>query len=241
MVLHGWGTDSFFTSPIASLFPKRPVLLLDLPGYGCNYELSQLSVNFEETAEAVLASIPEDCDLMAWSLSSLLAIKICSLPQATIHALITVCGTPRFPADPNWPGFPFNLVLKLQRFFTPQRANHMLKLFFATQCSRKDIAPEVQSFLSEGSTLQHKHAYVSLKAELENLVLIDERMDLNNLKIPCLHIFGAQDRLVTCALAEYLKTGSDRFCLTFEHSAHMPFLTEPERFVREINHFCSLQ
>ncbi len=241
VVMHGWGTDSFFTSPIASLFPTRPVLLLDLPGYGINYDLQQLSSDFEQSAAAVAEVLPQDCDLMAWSLSSLLAIKTCALSFRPVHTLITICGTPRFPADPNWPGFPFKLVLKLKRFFTPERANHMLRLFFAAQCAQKTIAPQVQSFLREGGTLQHQHAFETLKSELENMAQIDERMDLKNLSIPCLHIFGAEDRLIPSALSSKLKTGPNRFCLVFEHSAHMPFLTEPERFVREVEYFCSLK
>lgn len=77
VVTPGWATDSNFLKPFVSLFPDYNVILLDMPGYGKSEELKQFSISTRQTANLILNSIPKDCTLISWSLSTLAASCAC--------------------------------------------------------------------------------------------------------------------------------------------------------------------
>ena len=76
-----------------------------------------------------------------------------------------------------------------------------------------------------------------LERGLKAMADIDLRLDLINLKQPCLHLFGAYDKLVPAKLAFILKKYPHHEVFIFEKSGHMPFLTEPETFFKVVNNF----
>ena len=237
VVLHGWGTDSHFTQPIASLFPERPVILLDMPGYGINANYPHCCEDFEELAHTLCISLPEGCDLMSWSLSSLVAIRCCKLHPEHFKSLVTVCGTPFFPEAEDWPGFSKAMIEKIEKNFTRTRAAHLLNLFFSMQCLSASNTLSVKTFIKESSVPQKKTKYETLKAELQQMAGIDERHDLQALKIPCLHLFGELDRLIPAALAEKISFNLNHQTFVFKNSAHMPYLTEPKLFAQVVRNF----
>ena len=149
VISHGWATDSLFTKPIAKLFPERRILLLDLPGYGLNKsnKLNPIEDNF---IDLFLSKIPNNCDLLSWSLSTLTAIKTCKFDyNKKIDSLITVCGAPRFPSDPTWPGFSSRYVIQTKALFTELKSKRLLRLFFMLQCQSPLNSDEVNSFLKD--------------------------------------------------------------------------------------------
>lgn len=237
VVLHGWGTDSHFTQPIASLFPERPVILVDMPGYGINADHPEVGYNFDELVQTLYLSLPKACDLMSWSLSSLVAIRCCKLHPDHFKSLITVCGTPYFPEAEDWPGFSRAMILKIERNFTRERAEHLLNLFFSMQSLNTGNTLSVKTFIKESSVPQKITKYETLKAGLHQMRTIDERADLRSLKIPCLHLFGRSDRLIPAAIAEKITFNLNHQCHIFEQSAHMPYLTEPLQFAQVVRSF----
>ena len=76
-----------------------------------------------------------------------------------------------------------------------------------------------------------------LVAGLHKMAYADHREAFNAIKIPCLHIFGAKDRLVLPDLAKHLIQPPYHVCSVLQDSAHMPFLSEPENFKKVINLF----
>ncbi len=237
-VLHGWATDHHFTQPIASLFPGRQILICDLPGYGISKPLKSSDRNLDATAKVIIGSLPDGCDLMAWSISSIYALKACALAPKKFRSFISVCGSPRFPEDPAWPGFPFELILKCMRYFTPERYEKLLKLFFSMQGRNNDRSTAVNTFLKECTKVQNPVSFDILRAQLDDMRETDLRADLDNLEIPSLYIFGRYDRLVPCAIADLLRDPFKRQCEIFEKSAHLPYLTEPRLFAKTVNRFC---
>lgn len=47
-----------------------------------------------------------------------------------INSLVTICGSPRFPSDPNWKGMSAVKILKCNTKLTPRRLNMVLNIFF---------------------------------------------------------------------------------------------------------------
>ena len=242
VLLHGWGADSTFLMPIAKMFADRNIMAIDFPGYGFNYSKISSIRTFEDTASCLLESIPKDSDVLAWSLSSLYAIRAASMDCSNkIDSIITMCGTPRFPKDPNWPGLPSNIVVKCKRLLTPRRCSRLLKYFTHLQ------AVEIDKICPDSILLNHllshmpEVSYEALYAGIEAMSLIDEREDFKFLKIPTFHLFGAKDRLVPSATSELLLRKKTATSKIFEHSAHVPHITEPILFERSLRQFfCNL-
>ena len=238
IVSHGWATDSNFTLPIAKIFKHRKVMLLDFPGYGLNSHLKEINPYGHEFIELLYKALPPKCDFLAWSLSSLLAIKLCNLDKGTkIDKLITVCGTARFPSDPNWPGFSGHYVMQTKRVFTKIRFKKLLRLFYALQCQSSLNTEANNIFLKQASQNMQIPNFEVLERGLKAMADIDLRLDLFNLKQPCLHLFGAHDNLVPAQLAFNLKRSPNHEVFIFEKSGHMPFLTEPDTFFAVVNNF----
>ncbi len=241
VLLPGWGTNGSFLLPIARMFEDRPVLLIDLPGYGKSAHLSGFANDFSGTVRLLLNTLPANCDLLSWSLSTPFAIKVCSLAPQRINSLITVCGTPRFPRDPNWPGMSSTLVLKCQRLLTPHRCERLLRFFFKLQAIDAGTGSGTGSgdFLFLLERLRHSPlpSYSVLMAGIKQMAALDLRQEFKYLKVPCLHLFGAADRLVPPALAQKVQISPLHQSYVFEHSAHNPYLTEPQTFERVIRGF----
>ena len=65
----------------------------------------------------------------------------------------------------------------------------------------------------------------------------DLREALFSVKVPCLHLFGAKDRLVKVESASCVVDLPYHNTAILHNSAHMPFLSEPDEFKRVINLF----
>lgn len=237
IVTHGWATDSSFTLPIVDLFSTRKVMLLDLPGYGINSHFANINPYSEEFLAKLHDSLPPHCDILSWSLSSLLAIALCAYDKRQkIDKLITICGTPRFPADPNWPGFPGHFVLQTKKLFTKERFQKMLRLFYALQCKSAFNSPENNAFIKDAAKKMIVPNFEVLDRGLKSMSDIDLRVCLKNLPQPCFHLFGEHDNLVPAKQAEYLKRFKHQ-TFVFKNSGHMPFLTEKELFKQIVLRF----
>ena len=238
VLLHGWGADTTFLMPIAKMFPDRNIIAIDLPGYGFNLDLFHKVHTFEETAKAILESIPHHSDMLAWSLGSLFAFRACSLDcMHKIDSLITLCGTPRFPQDPNWPGMKSNIVIKCKSLLTKTRCKRIIKYFTKLQSVEIDRVCPDSVLLEHLLKCMPEVSYEALQFGIDTMSFVDERDDFNFIKIPTFHLFGAKDRLVPSVTSEKLLLKKSAKCYIFENSAHVPHLTEPIIFERKLRNF----
>jgi pimeloyl-ACP methyl ester carboxylesterase len=230
-VTHGWAADSSFTSCIPALFPARRVILIDLPGYGRSAELAPAASDFDLTLKLLSNTLPEECDLMCWSLSTLLGIALCARGMFK-GRLITVCGSPRFPESPGNPGIKQRYCMKLRRFMTPKTARHLVGIFYAVQrqgLGGERIAECMRNFRLPPCSV--------LKAGVDLMYAGDEREDFAAMPNRALHIFGRRDLLVPPQQAVIMARRSASSCIVMENSAHMPFITEPEAFSKAVDNF----
>ena len=238
VVTPGWATDSNFLKPFVSLFPDYNVILLDMPGYGKSEELKQFSISTRQTANLILNSIPKDCTLISWSLSTLAASCACYADtEKKIKRFISICGTPRFPSDPNWPGFDYRYVLKCLKLFDEGRNIRSIKLFFKMQTQGGLLTKEQNQFILEACDKMGSIDPQVLRNGLFKMAYSDHREAFFNIKIPCFHIFGAKDRLVKQEIALKIMDPKYHLCAVLQSSAHMPFLTEGEELSKLIRIF----
>lgn len=237
-VTHGWGTDHNFMLCFKDLFPDYRILLADMPGYGKSRHLKQFAGYPGLTGQLILNTIPHNSILLSWSLSTLSGIEAsCMDKEHKIDRFISVCGTPRFPCDPNWPGFDYKYVLRCQQLFSNPKNQRLLKLFFIkqTQCSTlpKD---QCDNFIKAYENMLPVDMEVLHKG-LMCMAHYDLREALFSIKVPCLHLFGAKDRLVKVESASCVIDLPYHNTAILHNSAHMPFLSEPDEFKRVINLF----
>lgn len=231
-VTHGWAADSEFTKSLVSLFPKFRIMLIDLPGYGKSAHLKEYCQTLDTVAAMIACTVPKDAVLMSWSLSTLYAIRACTLYKDHFKALITVCGAPRFPDEQGNPGFNQRYIKKLNESFNERTFLRLVRLFYS-----------VQGNSAGGSTIAECFArfnippFEVLNSGIKHMLQGDERDELTKLSIPVLHVFGQKDLLVPAKQQTVLKSSKKSSSFTFENSAHLPFITEPDNFKAVIEKF----
>ena len=120
---------------------------------------------------------------------------------------------------------------------TCPKNQRLLKLFFIkqTQCSTlpKD---QCDNFIKAYENMLPVDMEVLHKG-LMCMAHYDLREALFSVKVPCLHLFGAKDRLVKVESASCVVDLPYHNTAILHNSAHMPFLSEPDEFKRVINLF----
>ncbi len=231
-VTHGWAADSEFTKSLIPLFPNFRIMLIDLPGYGRSAHLRDYCQDLDTVATLIAHTVPENTVLMSWSLSTLYAIRACALYKEHFKALITVCGAPRFPDEEGNPGFNQRYIKKLNESFNERTFMRLVRLFYS-----------VQGNSAGGRTIAECFArfkippFEVLNSGILHMLQGDERAELTTLSIPVLHIFGRNDLLVPATQQAVLNRAEKSSIYTFENSAHLPFITEPDIFKAVIGEF----
>ncbi len=231
-ITHGWAADSEFTKSIVSLLPNFRIMLIDLPGYGKSAHLKDYCQDLDTVASMIAHTVPKGAILISWSLSTLYSIRACSLFKDHFKALITVCGTPRFPDEEGNPGFNQRYIKKLNDNFNERTFLRLVRLFYSIQgnsAGGKAIAECFARFRIP--------PFEVLNAGIKHMLQGDEREDLKKLSIPVLHIFGLQDLLVPSSVQTVLKSTPKSSIHTFQGSAHLPFITEQNCFKAVIEKF----
>lgn len=167
---------------------------------------------------------------------SLLDCRLCPNPKSPyVRSLITICGSPRFPSDPNWAGMSAIKILKCNTVLTPHRVGLVLRLFYRMMASSSTAKEE--AYIQEVTSKHNQVPYEVLQAGIKIVTYLDERPTLQNLKVPSLHLFGAHDPLVPCSIASFFNQAPLHSSYVFPYSAHNPYLSEPERFKQVVSNF----
>lgn len=238
VITPGWATDHHFLESIVELFPNYHILLVDMPGYGKSKHLAEFSSSTRQTGNLLLNTIPKNSILMSWSLSTLAAIRaIAADKKHQIEKFISICGTPKFPCDPNWPGIDYKYVVKAQKLFDDGKNPRSIKLFFKMQTQTGFLSKEQSNLVMNAYEKMGEIDTKVLENGLLKMAYADHREAFNNIKIPCLHIFGRKDKLVKADLANKIINPPYHLCSVLENSAHLPFITEPNEFKAIVNLF----
>ena len=102
VLLSGWGFDSRAMAPLAqALQPLADVWLVDLPGFGGSSPL--LAWRCEQVLEQLASVLPNNCQLIGWSLGGMLALAYAQRYPTRVSGLVTLGSNGCFVAQPSWP------------------------------------------------------------------------------------------------------------------------------------------
>lgn len=240
VLLHGWGSHSGVWHTFADELAKRYRLtLIDLPGHGGS-NVIEGGDDLNTVVDAVLQAAPEHAHWLGWSLGGMLTWAAALRAPDRVASITTLASSPKFISDDNWVGTDLATLGGFGRALQedPQQT---LTGFIALQLLGVENAAQL------GKTLKKRLFETENASDPQGLIHglsllkdIDLRNGLKDITCPQLNIFGRLDNIVPEGTAEQLRTiHPNAHIVTFEHDAHIPFLSSPEKTLALVHkHLC---
>ncbi len=230
VLLHGWGLNAEVWRYIAERWaPHFRLHLVDLPGYGRSRDFGALTL--PEMTDAVLAQAPEKAVWLGWSLGGLVASQAALSAPQRVEALITVASSPCFAAqDDAWPGIRPEVLHGFQQQLS-EDFQRTVERFLALQTLGSESARQDAKLLKSMVLDLPIPPVAVLNGGLEILNHDDLRIEMQNLTLPFLRIYGALDGLVPRKIIPLLDALWPRSqSIKIEKASHAPFISHPDVF-----------
>lgn len=240
VLLHGWGSDSrIFDTFIERLRQQRPVIAVDLPGFGASGPWPDVSMAL--ILDALAGQLPERFDLLGWSLGGMIATAFTAEFPQRVNKLITLACNATFVVREQWPAaMPAAVYEQFCDFFAAAPAD-CLKQFCGLQSKgdlqQRQLIKQLRNILPDTSGADwppndNWRQWLALMGEIDNRNL------LAGLECPTLHLFGAKDSLVPVMAAEYLaRLKPDHRVGVLPDIAHCLHHTAQDAVCAHINNF----
>jgi len=233
VLVHGWGSNRRTWAPLAgALAGQFRLHYLELPGHGENRE--PWPDTPRQLIDSWLETLPTKAIYLGWSLGGSLALLLAERYPERVQAVITLASNPCFVARPDWSTA---MAGKDFEHFRQRLARNPAKLrrYFARLQTRGDKrAASVRQQLEAEARLGEATA-AGLAAGLDTLAGLDLRSCVQQLAVPHLALFGQQDALVPCAVADSLPSCSSVW--TLGDCGHAPHLSRPEAVAARVVDF----
>lgn len=231
VLLHGWGLSSDIWAPVIDrLSPHYRLTLIDIPGLGKSAAIENDSI--AATSEALLEVAPQKALWIGWSLGGALALEAACLAPFRVSGLLMVAATPCFIQREGWPGAMDTKVFEAFADGVALNPAKTLSRFAMLQTQGSQSARDELKHLKRVIAGAEPEA---LGATLD-LLREDLRPQLRALSVPATLLLGLHDQLVPASLAGAVAAVNPAIEVQlFEHSAHLPFLSEPDRFEVALN------
>jgi len=225
----GWGLGR---GPLAALATTLDATLIDLPGY----RDTPPTEDFMLAADALAERLAPGTSLIGWSLGGMLSLAAAARHPERIGQLTLIAGTASFVARDGWP----------HAMPPEQLAEFTVNVLADTEA----LLPRFVGNFNRGD--RHARAITRqlldcvdplppravLASGLAWLSAVDLRPLLPSMRCPVLIIQGAHDPLMPLAGAAMLAKALPQARLEImEHSAHTPFLSDPEDFLARLGRF----
>jgi pimeloyl-ACP methyl ester carboxylesterase len=222
LFLHGWGLSSkTFQAGLSILSRNHHILAPDLPGFGKSGS-STSHWSFEDYARVIQSFIEAKglkcMHLMGQSLGGGVSIMLATLAPSLVYSL-TLIDSVGFPLAP------FSTIFL-------QRLVELPAQTLATKFTLHHINM-VQAFLYN-SILRTKNIFNSLRLSLS----VDLRPILGQVNVPCLIIWGANDRTIPLTSGRELKQAiKNAKLIVIENAHHEWSALMPEKFASVVSEF----
>lgn len=224
VLFHGWAFDSTVWAPLTvSLSKNFKVILVDLPGFG--YSKMQ---EWEEFKAHLLGQLPNKFILVGWSLGGLYASRLAVEASSRVLKLVNIGSSPYFIKDHNWPAIEATVFERFYHKLANDAAavvRDFITLHIPNKAMRPDTIdiPDVRALRNGLHQLQHW----------------DLRENVFELKMPVCYMFGRLDSIVPFRMMHHMKAFYPDFnYCSFQKSAHMPFYSQPNDFIEQLECFC---
>ena len=221
VLLAGWGVPAAVWTPVAAALQTRfRVICLDLLGRppGCS--------SLKEYICWLESRIPEKAVWLGWSLGGVVAARLAAAYPERVSRLLLVAANACFVRKPDYSTAMPEADFQSFRQDFAHAPSQAWQRFLSLQClgaaSAKADRRQLLSLCGEPLPA----AADWLDIQLGWLEQEDFRPLLEDLPCPVAWLGGAEDRLVPVAASPAICPDSS----VFEAAAHLPFLSEPERF-----------
>ncbi len=241
VLLHGWGVHSGVWLPVLpALREYFSITVIDLPGFGQSRAVFPAEYSLEACTELLLAVAPARALWLGWSLGGLLALYVAAHFPQRVAGLSLLAATPCFVQRRDWPSAMSPTVFAEFSAAVEAAPAQALSRFAALQCQGAATARAGLRQLQ--MALDHGAALPALNGGLRLLADSDLRAEFAALQTPLQCLLGAHDALLPVAQVSALREINPRADIhRFEHSAHLPFLSEGAAFVRALRDFSATQ
>lgn len=236
--LHGWGLNSgVFDILVESLQQDFEVTLIDIPGYGENYDKMPEYYDLTNLVSMLRGIVPKNSTLVGWSMGGLVAQQFAIEHPSYLEKLILVSSTPKFSQQDNWPGIKANVLETFKHSLNLDFVK-TLGRFMAIQAMGSEHAKSDIKRIQKAVENYHSPNFTALKAGLDLLDNQDLRENSKNIKVPIVGFFGKKDTLVPVSAVEaiknYLPTMQTE---VFEKASHAPFISHHQEFIEKLRKY----
>lgn len=227
VLVHGWGMHGGIWRDFAlQLAEHLRVILVDLPGHGRSEMQGDFSL--EAVTDRLAEIAPPSAHWLGWSLGVLMVLGLARRHPQRVRKLVLLAGTPRFVAEPGWPGVEAAMLdqfaANLERDFLASTKRFIGLQTFGLDNPRT-LSRKIESRLHECEPPSPS----ALRGGLHLLRTLDLRDAYRDLPHPALSVLGVRDRLAPSAIAHALRTLKPEAPVhVLETAAHLPFLTHSE-------------
>ncbi len=241
-LIHGWGLHGgIWETLIPQLEACYTVYNIDLPGFGRS-PVSNGVYDLDYLVESVVSVLPEQCNILGWSMGGLVATKVALKYPDRIEKLITVASSPSFLANEQNPKGLNNSVLDTFIEYLSEDFRGALIKFLSIQTMGSKTQKEDIQRLKETVFLHGTPAEKALSGGLNILKQSDLNDSLKSLKMPLLRVYGKLDILVPVkSIASIDKLAPNSEKVLFLKSGHSPFLSQTAEFIDCVNCFIASQ
>jgi len=237
-LLHGWGFNGAIWEETArTLANKASVNCIDLPGHGKS-PMPIGDYNIETLADTIAAALPEQGNVIGWSLGGMIAMQIALRHPTKIKKLILVGSIARFVQDNDWR---YAVSPEILKDFSASLNNDLqgtLQHFIALQIMGSDESRIILRKLKALMNSNEAPQPAALQGGLKILQEVDLRDQLPQLKQPTLMIFGKRDTLARPQTAKQMLPLLPNATLEIiDGAGHAPFLSHNEYFTNLIEQF----
>ena len=223
VLFHGWGFDAqIWTSLLPMLTKQYRVFLVDLPGFG-----STPFMDWDAFKTSLLAQMPARFALAGWSMGGLFATRLAIDEPLRVTHLVNIASSPHFIRKEDWSGVDAKIF---EAFYNDLTINPLktLQQFVTLQLQGQTSMLMLSETTSE----------VGLCGGLDVLLNWDLRQELLKLNGPVLYMFGRLDTIMPRKTMATMQRIYPHFnYMLFAKSAHAPFLSHPDEFIRALKGF----
>ncbi len=237
-LLHGWGFNALIWQETAhTLANNAQINCIDLPGHG-HSPMPAGDYNIETLADQIAATLPEQGNLIGWSLGGMVAMQIALRHPQKIKKLILVASIARFVRDDDWR---YAISTEILQQFSESLNNNIqqtLQRFIALQTMGSDESRMILRKLRELMNSSEAPHPTALQGGLKILQEVDLRNQLAKITQPTLMIFGKRDTLSRPKIArQMLPLLPNAQLEIIDGAGHAPFLSHNEHFTHLIEQF----
>jgi len=237
-LLHGWGFNGAIWEETAHMLAKNAQInCIDLPGHGSS-PMPANDYNIEILADLIAETLPEQGNVIGWSLGGMIAMQIALRHPQKIRRLILVGSVARFVRDDDWR---YAISTEILQEFSESLSNDIqqtLQRFVALQIMGSDESRVILRKLRELMNSNEAPHPAALQGGLKILQEVDLRNQLPEITQPTLMIVGKRDTLSRPKTAKQMLPLLPNAQLEIiDGAGHAPFLSHNKHFTNLIEQF----